>query len=152
MICRSSTTGMSGHPNAPALAQDASGSTNRAEQAVRPVPRRRPDARDCRSLPTQNAGTETPGFLEEAATQNAERLPAHHAQGSATMPRDHSAICDRIVRQGRLGARAPPHGGQLRMAAALPYGCRQALRPAREFAVTVGTNGPALAGAAGARW
>jgi hypothetical protein len=52
-------------------------------------------------------------------------------------------ISDRIVRQGRLGL-ARPHGRQLRMAATLLYGCRQALRPARELAVTVGTNGPAL--------
>jgi len=35
MICRSSTTGMSEHPDVTALAQDALGSTNRAEQAVR---------------------------------------------------------------------------------------------------------------------
>jgi hypothetical protein len=28
----------------------------------------------------------TPGFPEEAATQNAERLHAHHPQESATMP------------------------------------------------------------------
>ena len=33
MICRLSTTGMSGHPTATALARDALGSTNRAEQA-----------------------------------------------------------------------------------------------------------------------
>jgi hypothetical protein len=35
MICRSSTTGMSEHPDVTAVAQDALGSTNRAEQAVR---------------------------------------------------------------------------------------------------------------------
>lgn len=35
MICRSSTTGMPEHPDATALAQDALGSTKRAEQAVR---------------------------------------------------------------------------------------------------------------------
>src|SRR6266567_1432788 len=35
MICRLSTTGMSEHPNATALALDALGSTSRAEQAVR---------------------------------------------------------------------------------------------------------------------
>ena len=67
----------------------------------------------------------TPGFLEEAATQNAERLHAHHPQGSATMPRDHIAISDRIVRQGRLEL-ARARCGQLRMAAALLYGCHQA--------------------------
>ena len=34
MICRSSTTGMSQHPNVTALAQDALRSTSRAEWAV----------------------------------------------------------------------------------------------------------------------
>ena len=49
------------------------------------------------TTPAPNAG-----LSGEAATQNAERLPAHHPQGSATMPRDHIATSDRIVRQGRL--------------------------------------------------
>src|SRR5512142_3585199 len=43
-----------------------------------PGPRRRPDARDCRPLPAQNAGTERRAFAEETATQNAERRHAHH--------------------------------------------------------------------------
>ena len=117
----------------------ASGSGARVPaQHTRPVPRRRPDARDCRSLPAHNAGTERRAFRRRGpATQNAERLHAHHSKDRPRCPVTTLRPPDRIVRQGRLEL-ARPHGGQLRKAAALPCGRRQALRPARELVFTGG--------------
>ena len=74
-----------------------------------------------------------------------------HPHRSAT-PRDHITISGGIVRQGRLELAGRLHGGQLRKAAALLHGRRQALRPARELALAVGTNGSFLGRAAGALW
>jgi hypothetical protein len=69
-------------------------------QDARPVPRRRPDAQDCRSLPTQNAGTDA-GF--SGGDGHAERRTATRAppQGSAMMPvttlRSPTALSGKVV-------------------------------------------------------
>lgn len=64
MICRSSTTGMSQHPNVTALAQDALRSTSRAERAVlclqgadRRGTKRRKYSAFCRHVKTQSLAT-----------------------------------------------------------------------------------------------